>query len=562
MAIVTYGGALAESAWIALGTAPVAPLPPTSTAITFTFGAAFTGLQTFSCNLKFNVLFRPKLSFNSNLSFTGAFTPQYSFTSNCSFTAAFEPLHNDNIRVSQIPVESLLEGSTSANIRVSQVPTEVLYEQPEQFNCNFSWTANFRPAIGATFTSNETFTAAFQPPNSDNVRVSQVPVESLLEGTTTSNIRVTQVPTEVLYETPQSFTCNFIFTCNLNGAIATLYDSIECDARFNCTFTAINNDNIRVSQVPVESLLEGTTSSHIRVTQVPTEVLTELIVIQLQSDLTDEFTRIPLFVYEEIDFPTISTSIGFTADGISSIGGFGIVGEDKEEYVTIGVITHALSTQETLEILATGNPHALLTQITYEMLFIPNSNALLTQCTEEVITLCHLAIINDVAIEAIAYGNGGDAIIDAVALEGIFSIHANALLSQAVEEILATGNPDVLLSQTTEEILVYNQLTSFSNLIIDQIAIEQLFVSPGNTEIQSCVIEIINNNAPNMDINAVALEVLGNDSRNGVIDSVAVEVMGITPSNIDIDSVAIEMLVRSEFDPEAASLVNNPRYFF
>jgi len=283
--------------------------------------------------------------------------------------------------------------------------------------------------------------------------------------------------------------------------------------------------------------------------------------LAMESDITFEYVRFPLFVDDEIDFVQISTSVGFTADGITAIGGHGIVGRFEEEYVTLAILTNARLTQASLEILALGNPRVDLTQCCFEMLWIPNSNGLCTQVVEEILYLANVAVVNGDAIEALAAGTGGNLYDNFVGVEVLGSIHANTLMSQATKEVLATGDPYARVSQVTEEVIVYSQLISYSNVDLQAVVIETIMAPAGNLDVQSVTLEIIENSRGDLDVNAVAIEIVHNDLANLDVNAVSLEEINNTATrNLCVEGVSVECLVLFETDYTVASLVNNPRY--
>jgi hypothetical protein len=283
--------------------------------------------------------------------------------------------------------------------------------------------------------------------------------------------------------------------------------------------------------------------------------------LAMKSDLTEEFIRFPLFVDEEIDFTQISTSIGFTLGGITSIAGYGVVGRDKEEYVTLGILTNTRLTQETLEILATGDPNVDVTQVCYELLFIPTSNGLVSQVNAEILYLANVGVINGEAVETLAAGNGGSGYINSVALEMMASIKAATLMSQTAAEILATGDPEVQLTQATTEILYQSTTTSFSNAWIEQVSVEAIVAPGGNATIEQLSTEVLNNGEGRAVINSEVIETIHNNDPHAVINSASLEVVNnSTTMQANVKQIAIEVLVRAEVDPTVASLVNNPRF--
>ena len=268
-----------------------------------------------------------------------------------------------------------------------------------------------------------------------------------------------------------------------------------------------------------------------------------------------------MFVSEAIDFTQISTSVGFTADGISAVAGHGVVGRDKEEYVTFGVLTNTRMTQEALEILAAGDPHVDLTQVCYEMLFIPNSTERMTQCAAEVLYLANLGAIQAEAVEALSAGDGGSGAINLVVVETMASVHANALMTQTSEEVLATGDPYARISSASLEALVYSQLVSFSNAWIQAVAVETMMAPEGNLVVNAEALEALHNGSGNADINAEALEVMHNGSPHADINTVVLEeINNSTTQALDVQAIAVECLVLFETDYTVAGMVNNPRY--
>jgi hypothetical protein len=281
----------------------------------------------------------------------------------------------------------------------------------------------------------------------------------------------------------------------------------------------------------------------------------------MRSDLTEEFIRFPLFVDEEIDFPQNSTSIGFTLVGISSLAGYGVIGRDKEKYVTLGILTNTRLTQQALEILATGDPRVDMTQICYEMLMIPNSFDRVSQVAAEVLYLANLGAINGETVEALAAGDGGSAYINGAVVELMGSIKANALISQGTKEVLATGDPEVHVSSANKEVLYQSTVTSFSNVWVDGIVLESIIQPGGNATVDGVTVEIIDNSPGNAVVNGDVIEAIHNNDRHAVINGETVEILNNSTTEAALcQIVAIECLVRSEVDPTVAGAVNNPRY--
>ena len=285
----------------------------------------------------------------------------------------------------------------------------------------------------------------------------------------------------------------------------------------------------------------------------------------MNEDLHDEWYKIPLFVSEAMDWTPISTSVGFTASGKSSVGGPVVAGRDLEKYATIGVFTAVRNTQATLELLASGNPNVDLTQCCFEMLWIPTSRVRLTMAVKEILTMANLAIINSAGImEGLFSGDkvhGGHASTDHVDAEALVSIHASSQLTQVTTETLANGDPRCHMSQVSEEILVYNQLVSYSNVIINDFAVESLRKPDSRIRVSQVSIEELFVPAGKARIDGEAIETIHNNNRNAVVDAVTVEeVNNSTTMKALCNVVAVEMLVRPEYDPEASALANNPHY--
>ena len=281
----------------------------------------------------------------------------------------------------------------------------------------------------------------------------------------------------------------------------------------------------------------------------------------MSEDFHQEFVRIPLFVSESTSWGSISTGVGFTLDGTSSSAGFGIAGNEEEYYVTLGILTNARSSQQTLEILATGNPHVDVTQVCYEMLWTPYSHGCLTQITEEVLTLINLGIINNETIETLAGGNGGKARINASNIELMYSIKAGTWLSQTTLEILATGNPQCRMAQVTAEILLYTQLISNAHALINSVVIEALRKPNSNVRVQGVSVESIIAPSGNGRINSAIIETMHNDYRNGCINSAVIEIVNNSADrNLVVNSIAVETMTHFISDPTVGSLVNNPHF--
>ena len=281
-----------------------------------------------------------------------------------------------------------------------------------------------------------------------------------------------------------------------------------------------------------------------------------------QEFLREEWVRFPFFVSEAIDITQISNSVAFTADGITAQGGDGVLGRDKEEYVLFSVLTNARLTQATLEILATGNPYVRTTQVNYEMLWIPASYARCTQVVEEVLYLANLAAIQQAAVETLAGGNGGEALLQQAAIELLYSIKAAVLMTQATLEALqGPDNPSVRMTQTTMEVLSLNQIAQYAAANIQQVAAAALHNANPNAQLQQVAIEELFNNAGFARLQQVAIEEIGNGNSDAVVNAVAVaELNNSTTMHGCVQQVAVEMLVRPGFDGTVGSLINNPHY--
>jgi len=277
-----------------------------------------------------------------------------------------------------------------------------------------------------------------------------------------------------------------------------------------------------------------------------------------------EWIRIPLFVSDVIDNTQISNSIGFSLSGVSAIGGDGVLGTEQDEYVTFSVLTHALLTQEVMEILATGNPPVRMSAINYEMLWIPDSHCRNTQTVEEVLYLANLAAIEQEATECLAGGDGGEALIDQVALEMIYSIKAFVVATMATLEALqGPGNPDVLSTLTTMEVLTLNQIVFFCTAYIQQVAVAAVGNANPHALVESVVVEQIFGGASKALVESVVAEALGNGNSNADIQQVAIaELNNSTTTPVSVEQIAVEFLVRPEFDGTVGALVNNPHYHF
>jgi hypothetical protein len=283
----------------------------------------------------------------------------------------------------------------------------------------------------------------------------------------------------------------------------------------------------------------------------------------LEDNTRAEWDLLPLFVGEALNNTQISNSVGFTNSGIAAIGGDGVLGEEINDYVTFSILTHALLTQEVMEVLATGNPNVRVTAINYEMLWIPTSHCRNTQVVEEVLYLANLAAIQQAAIEGLGGGDGGEALLDQVAIEAIYSIKAFVLMTQATLEMLqGPGDPSGLTTQITMEVLTLNQLVEFSSAYIQQVAIASVCSGHPNAVVAQVAIEELYTNGGNSRLESVAIEGLGNGNSDAAIQEVALATLNnaaITPAGVN--QIAIEMLVKPGFDGTVGSMINNPHYF-
>ena len=281
-----------------------------------------------------------------------------------------------------------------------------------------------------------------------------------------------------------------------------------------------------------------------------------------QEFTRQEWVRFPFFVTEAVDVTQISDTVAFTLDGITSQGGDGWLGEDKEEYVLFSVLTHALLTQETMEILAAGNPSVHVTQVNYEMLWIPASFVHCTQTVTEILYLANLGAIQQAAVETLAGGDGGECLLQQAAIEAIYSIKAYVLMTQmTLEALQGPDNPNVRMTQTVMEVLSLNQIAQFAAANIQQVAVAALHNDNPNAFIQAIAIEQIGNNLGFARIQQAVVEALGNGNSNARLQQVAIaELNNSTTMAGCIQQIAVEMLVKPEFDGTVGSLVNNPHY--
>jgi hypothetical protein len=283
---------------------------------------------------------------------------------------------------------------------------------------------------------------------------------------------------------------------------------------------------------------------------------------QLQRFTRQEYVRFNLFVDQALDFVQMSDTLGFTADSKAAIAGYGLLGRDKEEYVTFSVLTNVHNTQTNLELLSTGNPNVDVTQVVYEMLWKPSSSVNATQAVAEVLYLANLASIQQLAVEAITGTSIRNTLLDQVAVEVLQSIISKAVVTQVVTEVLRTNNSVMNVTQVTAEVLTRIQNGYFAQGVVQQVAIEQLAGGLSNTFVNSVVVEIMNSGLnPPLRVNGEVIETLHNNQRNGVIQQVALEVVNNSTTRAAVvNQVAIEMLIRMAYDPEVASLVNNPKF--
>lgn len=283
---------------------------------------------------------------------------------------------------------------------------------------------------------------------------------------------------------------------------------------------------------------------------------------KIEDNTREEWVRFNFFVSEALDNTEISNTIGFTNSGVTAIAEGGYVGFDRASYVTFSVLTHALLTQENMEVLATGNPFVRMSQFNYEMLWIPDSHCRNTQTVEEVLYLANLAAIQQMAVETISDGGSRNALLDQVALEMLYTIKAAVIATQATLEALqGPANPSVQSTQQVMEVLTLNQLVQFAAANIQQVAVATAHNGNPNARLIQSALENLFNNAGNSRVESTAVEALGNGNSDAVVNQVTVaEVNNSTTFAGACEQVAVEMLVRPEFDGTVGSLVNNPRY--
>lgn len=277
----------------------------------------------------------------------------------------------------------------------------------------------------------------------------------------------------------------------------------------------------------------------------------------------EEWVRFNFFVDSAVDFSQISSSTGFTSSGISGVGGSGVVGRDIEKYVTFSVLTHGIMTQANYEAIADGDPNAAMTQANYEMLWIPDSNVFNTQTVGEVLYLANLAAIQQLATEAMATSVDGQrrAAVQQLSVEMLHTIRAAGLITQtSIEGIQGEGDPNVNMTLATIEILTYAQQFFNATAVIQQAAVEQIATGDPRAVINAVAIEEVNNGDPKARLNSEAIETVHNNDRNAAIQSIAIEELNGGQGNGAVQQIAIEYLVRPEYDPTVAALVNNPRY--
>ena len=287
---------------------------------------------------------------------------------------------------------------------------------------------------------------------------------------------------------------------------------------------------------------------------------TPLVTNSMQFIDREEWVRFPFEVDSEIDFTQISTAFGFSLGGGTALAGDGIIGRDLQDYVTLSILTNVRNTATNLEkFWQAGNPSVDATQVVTELLFVPVAAARNTQTVAEIIYLANLAVIDQNAVEALHTANP-DVLLNELAIEVLVDIHANAWATQITAEMLATGNPDVRVTLITAEILTLVAEAN-SNALIQQDAVETIGSGEPHALVNSEALEVINNNNdPNADVNSTAIETIHNNASNARIQIDAVEAVCNGVGNARLNSLVIEMLVRAEFDPEVASLVNNPHY--
>lgn len=278
-----------------------------------------------------------------------------------------------------------------------------------------------------------------------------------------------------------------------------------------------------------------------------------------------ELVRIDLNVANAIDFTQILDTVGFTASGISAIGGNGIVGRDIEARAIFSAVTNVVLTQTNYEAISDGNARVAMTQCVFEMLWIPDPVANMTQLAAEILYLANLAAVNQTAVEALA-GSSSDqrhAITQQVAVEMLHPIKARSMITQVAIEGAQQSNPDppVNVTEVTLEILTYAQQFFNATAIDQQVAVEGLATGNPKVAINHTAVEILNTGDPKARVQQVAVETVHNNENKVRVQQVAVEeVNNSTTTGGATHQIAIEMLVRPEYDPTVAGLVNNPKF--
>ena len=277
----------------------------------------------------------------------------------------------------------------------------------------------------------------------------------------------------------------------------------------------------------------------------------------------EEWVRFNFFVDSAVDFTQISDSIGFTSTGISGVAGSGVVGRDVEKYVTFSVLTNGIMTQANYETLSDGDPNAVMTQANYEMIWIPDSNVLSTQTVGEVLYLANLAAIQQVAAEAMAGSLSAQrhGLVNQIAVEMMHTIKAAGLITQvSIEGVQGEGDPNVNVTAACMEILTFAQQFFNATAVIQQVAVERMATGDPNAAINGVALEELNNGTPNARIQSAVIEGIHNNDRNARLQQVAVEELNGGQGNGRVQQIAVELLVRPEFDPTVAGLVNNPKF--
>ena len=221
----------------------------------------------------------------------------------------------------------------------------------------------------------------------------------------------------------------------------------------------------------------------------------------------------------------------------------GIVND--RHFIVDGVLG-IVNTQTAVEVLGTEDAGARLTQIAVELLISPSSSTFLTQLAIEVLKLANLLAVKQVAVEAIHQGDISDLYVKQIAIEMLITSPKKTRLTQVAVETLkgAVVNQPARLTQVAVETLRERTEGSLARMLVQQNAIEFMVVSDSNLRVKQDAIEAVHDGQGKLRTKQVAIEAVHDGQ-----------------GKLRTKQVAIEVLVKKEFDPTVASLINNPKHF-